>query len=817
MSTKKFKEDVIEFLKPRDAVRRRWGMYISDNTNANVLLREIIDNSADEISAGYGNTILINNNFNGYCFVADNGRGIPIGMSSDKPGSTQAYLSISELHSGSKFNNTDKSRVGMNGVGSSAVNFLSEEYWLLSRIGEHNYNTSIPEVKDIWEKSGPRIKKKLYYLVKCEKGKKVLETAGTLSEIETLMFRNVKNYEAIPEDLSTMVFFKPDPEIFESTKADIPIKNLQYFMLIQEKFYGNPVNIYANGSKINNSFKPYKFELIRTITPKDPSFNKEVGVYMTFEVDPSLSHKEESGSVNGLEVNQGQHISIGENCFKTALKDIYKIKHEYLTNGLQMCIVILAGEVMFDSQTKTRLKSISKVKSSDFVDVVKEIEKIIKKNPEYWDVHVSKLDKLAESMKDIGASEIADKIMNSSSGVGLYRSKSDIVPGFVDATGRNRMDCELFLCFTGDTEVLTCNNESISFRDLVPRIDSGEDIYTFSCTPGGVIEPAKIIAAKRIKTVDPVVKVTLDNGKYFTCTPDHKIMLKNGEYIEAERLISGDSLMACPVDEARIVSKVEVLESKEDVYCLEVDNPLHNFPLASGVFVKNCEGLSASGSLVTARPNTSRHAVLGLRGKILNVTDVSAKKALESQIIYSIFKVIGLGLDVNNVVKDCTSYEEAMEVIQQKSRYGKIIIATDADSDGNAIANELLYLFSKFARFMIELGIVYRAISPLWRGKSKSTGRVTYYYPDDPCDPETGFPLDMDEKSHYARYKGLGSLSPETGEVEDIFFNEATRRLIRITPEGLEQAMKLNEDIKARKELLFNRGVLSNPYNFTDL
>lgn len=675
MSTKKFKEDVIEFLKPRDAVRRRWGMYISDNTNANVLLREIIDNSADEISAGYGNTILINNNFNGYCFVADNGRGIPIGMSSDKPGSTQAYLSISELHSGSKFNNTDKSRVGMNGVGSSAVNFLSAEYWLLSRIGEHNYNTSIPEVKDVWEKSGPRVKKKLYYLVKCEKGKKVLETAGTLSDIETLMFRGVKNYEAIPEDLSTMVFFKPDPEIFESTKADIPIKNLQYFMLIQEKFYGNPVNIYANGTKINNSFKPYKFELIKTITPKDPSFNKEVGVYMTFEVDPSLSHKEESGSVNGLEVNQGQHISIGENCFKTALKDIYKIKHEYLTNGLQMCIVILAGEVMFDSQTKTRLKSISKVKSSDFVDVVKEIEKIIKKNPEYWDVHVSKLDKLAESMKDIGASEIADKIMNSSSGVGLYRSKSDIVPGFVDATGRNRMDCELYLC----------------------------------------------------------------------------------------------------------------------------------------------EGLSASGSLVTARPNTSKHAVLGLRGKILNVTDVSAKKALESQIIYSIFKVIGLGLDVNNVVKDCTSYEEAMEVIQQKSRYGKIVIATDADSDGNAIANELLYLFSKFARFMIDLGLIYRAISPLWRGKSKSTGRITYYYPDDPCNPDTGFPLDMDEKAHYARYKGLGSLSPETGEVEDIFFNEDTRRLIRITPEGLEQAMRLNEDIKARKELLFNRGVLSNPYNFTDL
>lgn len=49
---KKIKEEVIEFLKPRDAVRKRYGMYISTNENANVIFREIIDNSCDEISAG---------------------------------------------------------------------------------------------------------------------------------------------------------------------------------------------------------------------------------------------------------------------------------------------------------------------------------------------------------------------------------------------------------------------------------------------------------------------------------------------------------------------------------------------------------------------------------------------------------------------------------------------------------------------------------------------------------------------------------------------------------------------------------------------
>ena len=750
---KKIKEDVIEFLKPRDAVRRRWGMYIGDNSNANVLLREIIDNSGDEISAGYGDSILVSGDFNGFCFVADNGRGIPIAMSPDKPGSTQAYLSISELHSGSKFSNTEVSRVGMNGVGSSATNFLSEEYWLLSRIGEHNYNKSIPDVEKVWNNAGPRSKGDLYYFVKCVKGEKVLESAGRLGDIEKLMFKGIKDYQTVPRDLSTIVFFKPDPEIFESTKAEVPVTNLQYFLMIQEKFYNRKVSVFVDGKKINNTFKPFKYELVRNITPKDDSFNKQVGIYVTFEVDPKLGNKVEMGSVNGLDVNQGQHITIAESCFKTALKDMYKIKHEYLLNGLRVCVILLAGEVMFDSQTKTRLKSITKVKVTDFGDVVKDMEKIMKKNSDYWDLHVSKLNKLAESMKDIGAAELAEKMMDGASGVGLYRSKNDLVPGFAEATGKDRMACELFLCFTGDTEILTCNNEKIAFKDLVGRIGSGEQIYTFSCDKNGNKTKTRIIAAEKIKSVDQTVEVWLNDNSSFRCTLDHKILLSSGEYIEAQYLTGGMKLMS--LGSVDTVIDIEIINTTEDVYCLEVDNPLHNFPLASGVFASNCEGLSAAGSLVTARPDTTKQAILPLRGKILNVTNASAKRAMESQTIYSIFKVIGLGLDVNNVTKDCNTIEEALEVIKQKSRYGKIVISCDADPDGDLIATELLYLFSKFARFMIELGLVYRAISPLWKGKSKTTGKVQYYYPDDEYDVETGFPVDMDEKCHYSRFKGL--------------------------------------------------------------
>ena len=671
---KKDEEIKITYLPFPENVRKRPTMYLASVEDYSVCYRELTDNATDEVGSGYGDTILLSTDFNGFNFVADNGRGLPITLTEvEGEVMTQAALSLSKLHSGSKFESSETAaRAGINGVGSSAVQAVSEIYVVLSRITEDNFDRSIPEVRKVWDEAGLRSKKDLYYILVFQKGYKVFEGAGKLKDIEEKLFGKGK-YTPIPTGMSTLVFFKADPEIYESVKAEIPKVNLQYFLLIQEKFYGRKVNIYIDGEKLVNSFKPYQFEVVKTIIPKDTSANKRVDMYLTFEIDKDFGNRDMYGSINGLD-SKGLHIQIAESCFKTALKDYYKIKHSYLTQGLKFCVVIIANEVMFSSQTKENLKSITKVKTTDFVDVVKEIQKVFKKNPEYWDLYYEKLEKYAESMRDLGAVELAEKMMSGTSGVGLYRNKATLVPGFADATGKDRMACELFLC----------------------------------------------------------------------------------------------------------------------------------------------EGNSAAGSLVAARPDTTRYAVLPLRGKILNVTNATAKRAMESQVIYTIFSVIGLGLDANNVVKDCKTREEALEVIKQRSRYGKIIVSTDADADGSQIANELIYLFGKFASFMIDLGLIYRAVSPLWKGISRSTGKETYYYPDDPYNKDTGFPLDMDEKKHYARYKGLGSLSPETGEVEDVFFNESRRRLIRITSEGLDYARKLNEDINARKELLSREGILTNPYEFKD-
>ena len=105
--------------------------------------------------------------------------------------------------------------------------------------------------------------------------------------------------------------------------------------------------------------------------------------------------------------------------------------------------------------------------------------------------------------------------------------------------------------------------------------------------------------------------------------------------------------------------------------------------------------LSPAGSLKSGRHNTQFHAVLPLRGKILSVLDKTVDQALDNKEIHTIFKVIGLGMDVNNVTKDAKSFEEAYELIKKYSRYGKIVIAVDADPDGEQIKKLILYLFGK--------------------------------------------------------------------------------------------------------------------------
>ena len=542
--------DEIRVLDFPENIRRRWSIYLD---SPSMMLREAIDNATDEFLSypdPSNNLIYINNkDYGGFNVVADRGRGIPIFLSKDRPGQCQALVAVSTMHAGSKFGlsqNTQNSiTTGLNGVGISSSCALSERFIVMSKITQENYDKSIPCVKTFYESLGPRSKKESFYYAYFECGYLKAEGAAKRKDLEKMLGLP----KELPEGMSTIILFQVDSTIFANPKTEIPVENLETFLFIQEKFYKrkSSIQIVANDQIITSSgFQTYKFEILKTITPQDTSKNGYLGIYVTFECDPSLSPKHSDGSVNGLICPQGVHITAIEKSFEESLRAEYKINHRYVYQGLKLRVILLAEELIYDSQNKSRLKSIPGVKQSDFSEITKEFQKIFRKNDDYWRPHVDKLNALAESYRSIGAVEKAQKMIDASKGNSGFRMKGqNYVEGFSDATSQNRWDCELFLCFTGETEMLTCNNERISMVDLVKRIEEGEEIYTFSCEPSGKIVPSKVLAAREIQKVNQVCKITLDNGESFRCTPDHKLMMRDGTYKEAKDLVPGDSMMPC--------------------------------------------------------------------------------------------------------------------------------------------------------------------------------------------------------------------------------------------------------------------------------
>lgn len=145
-------------------------------------------------------------------------------------------------------------------------------------------------------------------------------------------------------------------------------------------------------------------------------------------------------------------------------------------------------------------------------------------------------------------------------------------------------------CFTGDTKVKLSDGRSPTMLELVNDYESGKINYIRAYNhQTKQFEIKKIVKAWKTKSNAILVKVSLNNDTFLRCTPDHRFLLKNGSYVEAENLKFGMSLMSSSNNIE--VLKVEYIKEREDVFDITVED-LHNFELFAGIFVHNSKDMS---------------------------------------------------------------------------------------------------------------------------------------------------------------------------------------------------------------------------------
>ena len=200
------------------------------------------------------------------------------------------------------------------------------------------------------------------------------------------------------------------------------------------------------------------------------------------------------------------------------------------------------------------------------------------------------------------------------------------------------------------------------------------------------------------------------------------------------------------------------------------------------------EGDSAGGSAKTARDHMYQ-AILPLRGKPLNVDSISTERMLKNEEFSTLIATIGAGFGANFDISNC--------------KYGKIIIMTDADTDGAHIQTLLLTFFYHYMRPLINEGMIYVAVSPLYRvfkGDTKNPTKEVYCWNNE--DLEKG-KKEVGPGYHIQRYKGLGEMDPI--QLRNTTMKKDTRQLIRVTiddPLLVEQRIRIlmgNDSNERRK------------------
>ena len=314
-----YNDDSIRSLDWKEHIRLRPGMYIgklgdgsSHDDGIYVLLKEIIDNSIDEYVMGFGKTIEITIH-NKTVTVRDYGRGMPLG---------KVIECVSKINTGAKYDSkVFKKAVGLNGVGSKAVNAMSS-YFKAQSIRE-----------------------------------------GKTKIVEYSRGEIIKDHELQPSDekQGTIITFVPDEEIFGNY---IYIFEYVEEMLWNYAFLNNGLTILFNGQKMQAKNGLYDL-LERNIGDNNgvvyPIIHIKEDDFECAFTHSSRTYSEEYFSfVNGQHTTQGgTHQTAFREAIVRTIRDFYGKDFDTsdIRTSLTAAISIKVQEPVFESQTKTKLGS----------------------------------------------------------------------------------------------------------------------------------------------------------------------------------------------------------------------------------------------------------------------------------------------------------------------------------------------------------------------------------------------------------------------------------------------------------------------------
>lgn len=312
-----YDEDSIKTLDWQEHIRLRPGMYIgklgdgsSPDDGIYVLMKEVIDNCIDEHTMGYGKQVEVNLE-NGVVTIRDYGRGIPLGKVVDV---------VSKINTGAKYDSkVFQKSVGLNGVGTKAVNALSSYF-------------KVTAFRDGKEKTAEFAKG---ILTKEHKEQKTTEENGTL------------------------VTFIPDDSVF---------KNYRYIHEYMDNQFWNYCYLNA-GLVVNFNGKKYVsknglLDLLQRKTNMD-EIRYPIIHLKGDDIEVALTHENQYGEeyysfVNGQFTTQGgTHLAAFREGYVKTIRDFYKKDYDAADIRGSICaaVSVRVQEPVFESQTKTKLGS----------------------------------------------------------------------------------------------------------------------------------------------------------------------------------------------------------------------------------------------------------------------------------------------------------------------------------------------------------------------------------------------------------------------------------------------------------------------------